>query len=667
MINQRIELNRLGSMRTLAALAIGVATVVVACSAPQVVEPTDRSDAVAASGVRRAEQLGVPGRQTIPLGDAVLRGVEVASFVEDVGVESVVPPNNLPTQAMSAELPRMAKPRPRGVGYPVPEGTVVERAESTVEGRVAGRRTRSGSIGSGDAMPSPSGNLSIAGGQAPSPQAGNGLPIFVSEFPVTDFDSNANTTGFFSIPPDSHIAAGSNHVVTVVNTSLQVFDKQGGRQRDQSLRNFFAPLGPLTGTFDPRVLFDTQSGRWIVVTLEQTDRAFGNAADTSRIFVAASDDADPAGQWFMTAIDARTFIAGSDRWADYPSLGVDEEAIYIATNMFEFFSNPGSFGGVRLWIIPKAALYAGQAVNVRRVDPYAADGFALTTQPAQFYGDSSGVGGVLLGYSGLNDGTSSFAQVMRVNNPLGAIQIVGPQFVNLGSIDDLCCAIPNAQQQGSSELIATNDRRMLNATWIGGKLYGAFTVRAGGQATAHWVELTSGASATPTVSRQADIPGDELGAGTHTFFPAVAANERGDVVVGYSASGPSISAGAYYSIYAAGDELNDVRPPQVLRAGLGAYVRKFGTDNRWGDYSGAVVDPVDGCFWIFNQFASTPGTPVQNSGLGRWATAAGKVCLAFGFAQAPDTGAPENGIPSSVLGDGSPRGGAPERGASDTR
>ncbi len=624
--------NRLRAAAVVTTIATLAMIAITACT-PSVEESTARTGSTSSTTAARPDQIEIPGRFEVPVSDPRMRGVEVPSYVDDVAVERRIPARDFDGGPMRAEIPSMAAPRLRGFGVPREAAEQDERLRSDTATTGRGRRTRSAALPpTPPEVTGPKGGLSIADDSSPLK---GGLPFVVQQFQTLDFDQNANVTGFFSIPPDSHAAAGPNHIMTVVNTTVQAFSKTGGKQLEQSLRNFFAPLAPLTGTFDPKVLYDTQAGRWVVVTLEQTDTALGSKADTSRIFVAASDDADPNGTWFMTAIDAATMIGGTNHWADYPGFGVDEEAIYITTNMFQFFSNPGFFGGVRLWIIPKGALYNGQAVNVRRVDPYTHDdSFALTTQPAQFYGNSGGVGGMLLGYSGLNDGTNSFVQLMRVNNPLGAVAIDGPTFVDLGAIDQLSGAMPGAPQQGSSNLIVTNDRRMLNATWVNGRLYGAFTVRANGQATAHWVELVAGASGTPTIERQASIQGEELGAGTHTYFPAVAANERGDVVVGYSASNSNTFAGSYYSIYPSGESGGG--EPQVLTPGRGAYFRQFGTSNRWGDYSGTVIDPVDGCFWVFNQFADTPGTPIGNTGNGRWATSASKVCLALGFAQAPD-------------------------------
>ena len=54
----------------------------------------------------------------------------------------------------------------------------------------------------------------------------------------------------------------------------------------------------------------------------------------------------------------------------------------------------------------------------------------------------------------------------------------------------------------------------------------------------------------------------------------------------------------------------------MLRAGDGAYFKTFsGTENRWGDYSATVVDPVnDTDFWTIQEYAANPvGNPDQES------------------------------------------------------
>ena len=77
------------------------------------------------------------------------------------------------------------------------------------------------------------------------------------------------------------------------------------------------------------------------------------------------------------------------------------------------------------------------------------------------------------------------------------------------------------------------------------------------------------------------------------------------------------------------DAAGTVRKSRLVRPGVGPYKRFFqGTRNRWGGYSGISVDPTNqSFFWIFNQWADTPGTPgygTPGAEDGRWGTAWGR-------------------------------------------
>ena len=162
----------------------------------------------------------------------------------------------------------------------------------------------------------------------------------------------ANNSGTAHIPPDPMGAAGLDHLVSVVNTSIEWHTKAGVQQHSESLKSFFAPLSPLTNTFDPKVIYDQFEDRFLVVTLERVQVAAGqDPGNASSIFFAVSDDSNPNGTWHFESINAKEVIGGSDHWADYPGFAVDEEAIYVTANMFSHIA--GAFGGTRLWIIDK--------------------------------------------------------------------------------------------------------------------------------------------------------------------------------------------------------------------------------------------------------------------------------------------------------------------------
>ena len=283
---------------------------------------------------------------------------------------------------------------------------------------------------------------------APVPLA----PIGTIEGP--NFDTNAiNTGGSYFIPPDPIGAVGPNHVVSIVNVTIQWHTKAGVLENDESLADFFTSLSPQTFTFDPKVIYDQYSDRFLVVTLEQT-----TGPGTSRILLAVSDDNDPNGTWYFHQIDSKI----GNNWADYPGFAVDEEAVYITCNLFSF--GAGFFAGQRLWIVGKTSFYAGTPAVVTVHDPWTEVGsptLAGTTQPAHIFGAApAGVGTWLVEYSGLADAGALYLGIIRIDNPL-TVPTFSVQFVAIGTtatVDSLA-SMPDAPQLGSTETIETNDRR----------------------------------------------------------------------------------------------------------------------------------------------------------------------------------------------------------------
>ena len=469
-------------------------------------------------------------------------------------------------------------------------------------------------------------------------------PLLTSSFDTTTFDTNGQNAGVFFIPADAHGAAGPSHLVNVTNVNVRFHLKSGTLQFDNALANFFAPLGPQTQTFDPRVIYDQFAQRFVIVTLEQTDVAFGAPADTSRLLVAVSDDADPNGAWTLAAINSALVIGGVPNWADYPSLAVDEEAVYVTANMFGFQSSGGNFGGTRLFILDKGlnsgGFYAGGALISAVIDPVPPGFFAATMQPAHVLGTPpapAATGTWLTLYSGLTNGISEFLQVIRVDNPLSVPNLTA-SFVNVGDVENFAQPLPNAPQLGSAVAIDTDDRRTYDAVWRGGSLWATSAIDPlpgdvnNGQATAIWWRLDTSVPGAPALADSGLVGGEDIAAATHTYFPSLSVNSDQDMVLGFAASAASLHPGSYFTSRQPGDAPGTVRASQTLRDGLDVYVRTFGAGrNRWGDYSAVALDPVSGCFWLYNLHALTRGTPTGPPlEDGRWGTAFGQFCSCIG-------------------------------------
>ncbi len=475
---------------------------------------------------------------------------------------------------------------------------------------------------------------------------GNTSQQLTDDFDGINFDDNVEYNDLYFIPPDAIAAAGPDHVVSVVNAMVEWHAKgvppetfspgnstAAYLQYRNSLRAFFADLQPQTPTFDPKVIYDQYAGRFIVVTLER--QASIEPGDLATIMIAVSATSDPNDGWYFQAIDALELIGGSNNYADYPGIAVDDKAIYITANMFSLSSSV--FGGSRLWIIDKGlgaeGLYDGYSSESNRYDPSTLaqlPGQSATLQPAHVFGSPPGQLGTFLVSSGWGDQNGGdYLSIIRVDDPLGQIQFLN-QFIFLGNITDF--TLPDAPQPGNAATIETNDTRMLNAVWRDDNLWAVNTVvpvsgTDAGQATAHWYRIGTSNADALQLDDQGDIGGEDLGDGTFTFFPAVAVDQTGNMAVGFSASGPDVYPGAYFTTHLAGDPAGTVHASEVLRKGEDYYIRRFGgTRNRWGDYSGMAVDPSDeSTFWVFNQYAGPRGSVLQQypEEDGRWQTAYG--------------------------------------------
>ncbi len=470
-------------------------------------------------------------------------------------------------------------------------------------------------------------------------------PNTITTFDGFDFDDNSILNGSVFIPPDPSGVGGLDRVISVVNTMIECRDTTGTLIWQDDLAGFFTSLTPTTFTFDPKVIYDQYEDRFVVVDLERVGTAPGtDPGNISRILLAVSKTGTPASadstDWWYTAIDAKVVISSVDHWADYPGFAIDEEAVYVTANMFSHFS--GASGGTRLWIIDKGVaggFYGGGTASVTGDwdFPSLTGGFAGTFQPAHVFGSggvATGVGTFLVMYSGLTTGgpggTESI-QVIRVDDPLGSPTFVGPEFVSMGDIEDVGGPfgfpdLPDAPQMGDTTKIEVNDNRTLHAVWRENSLWLTTTINPNsgpdlGQTTAHWVQLSTTTLGSTTLTDQGNVGGEDIASGTFTFFPSIAVNSTEDVIVGFSASAPTIFPGAYYAGRFVGDPAGTVNSSVVVRAGLDSYVRTFGAPrNRWGDYTGASVDPNDDkSFWVFNEYAITKGsgTPPDD---GRWGT-----------------------------------------------
>jgi len=155
------------------------------------------------------------------------------------------------------------------------------------------------------------------------------------------------------IPPDTHGAVGPNHIVTMLNTQVRISDRTGTNiYSTVSLSNFWGSVGGLNFVFDPRIVYDPYNQRWIAAAVADPPPLYAN---TSSLLIGVSQTSNPTNTWNKFKIDVD---ASNQVWADYPTLGFNQNWVVVQINMYSNTVQSG-FSHARFYVFNRTNLYAG--------------------------------------------------------------------------------------------------------------------------------------------------------------------------------------------------------------------------------------------------------------------------------------------------------------------
>ncbi|MFQ5480159.1 MAG: hypothetical protein ACE5DW_02675 [Thermodesulfobacteriota bacterium] len=431
--------------------------------------------------------------------------------------------------------------------------------------------------------------------KAPAPLA----PGLIKNF--EGIDDGGQPDGFLHRPPDPTMAAGINHVVTVVNSTIDIYNKAGGLVIESSLAAWFASVAPPGGPFDPKVVYDAAAGHWMIIALAS------DSSSKAVFLLSVSQTANPTGAWWNYKINSVTAFGGS-AWGDYEDIGFDNKtpgSVFISSNQFSFSS--GFFTTAQLVTLSKSELYTGGPLTLfKTVGLQNSDGsLAFSIRPARTQGASTGEF-MINSRSGGGTGLT----LWKVTHAFPAAPVVSRQAtVNIGGYTPA----PNARQLGCANLLDTIDNRIYNAVYKNNKLYAGFTEGHNwGSGTVAAIRLLE----IDTVSNTAVVNETYGSDGLYYWFPAVTVDGSGNIISVFARSGVTEYAGVRYSGRLTTDPAMQASLP--LKAGETCI-----TGSRWGDYFGISVDPTDNAnVWIYGEWAKDVAgvTPVWD-----WGTWIGEV------------------------------------------
>jgi hypothetical protein len=435
-----------------------------------------------------------------------------------------------------------------------------------------------------------------------------------------------------SFPPDTMGAAGPTQFIIALNGRFRSFNKATGVADgilDANSDIFFQPvLNPgLTNNFtsDPRIRFDRLSGRWFISMIDVP----GGGSLPNHVLLAVSDGSvvTSSNSWTLFSFeqDLVSPTGDSGSFADYPTLGIDANALYIGVNIFGT-RGQGSFSSTTVFVIRKSSVLSGGPMVVTAFrnlinktmghpnGPY-------TPQGVDNYDPAATEGYVI----GVDAGVFGKLQLRRISNPAGTPSISGNISINI-PLNGSTISVPHlGNTGGTGGNLDGLDYRLMGAHFRNGSLWAAENIAVDNTGAAspvnpsvtrmgvRWYELNgiptgqtpgivqSGTVYQPSASNTTDQRSYWMG--------SVMVSGQGHAAMGFSVAGANerINAGTVGRL--ANDPLGTMRSPLLYTASSTAYNPSgdpgSASGRRWGDFSFTCLDPSDDMtMWTIQEFCN---------------------------------------------------------------
>ncbi|MCX6926432.1 MAG: hypothetical protein NT154_24975 [Verrucomicrobia bacterium] len=426
---------------------------------------------------------------------------------------------------------------------------------------------------------------------------------------VRNFTGSTLGVNTSATPADGEGTIGPAHFVELINGRFAIYDKTTGALRQSMTDLVFWQNSGITipssqDVSDPRMVFDPTSQRWFASAIV-FDR---NTQASNSFMVAISRSVDPTGTWRGVSLVADK-VTGN--FADFPTLGLDSDGLYLSANMFG--AGGGGSVGSALISIPKADLLrtTPTTTNATSFGMLSYSAYGAILQPVFNPGGSGGAKVVAVASFGTDFAYHSNLVISTISHAAGpgAALLSSPSSISVNpyvvpinppqpnpaanDLDDGDSRISAIVRQVGNVIYAVHDEEA-NAVFDGSTWIGHAAVR--------WYKI----NATDNSIIQSGTLSDPV---MYYFFPSIAANADGTVVIGCN----GCSTNTYVSSYAfVGETVGGVLtfgPARLLKAGSASYKytqASYGA-SRWGDYSATSVDPVDPTrFWTIQMVPSAP-------------------------------------------------------------
>jgi len=406
------------------------------------------------------------------------------------------------------------------------------------------------------------------------------------------------------IPPDDNIAVSNGgYVMTAINSIYKIFKPNSTVQyKSYSFNDALKSALPnITGVYyDPRVIYDAEADRFIVVVLN------GIQSSTSFIVVMFSKDNNPADGWNAYSFYGDVFSKGN--WADYDNIGISKGDLFITDNLFD---NNNNYDEPSVIQIDKNSGYSGKTLNYKTWEPMT----NFSVQPTLFtlvpvcHGLGSDYGDTMFFVSNKFEGGTTLSLVEIDGNEASPTSSLSTSTI---SYETLSFANPQngSLQLSSSYTLNQGDSRVKQAFYLNGIIHYVFITKDQTTGNSDIVYAKLKLSNNSVVYKQ-------LGLSTYDYvYPSLASivnnGQDSSVIIGYCRSGKAI----YPEVDIVKCD-SSMTFSQSVTVSLGkSAVTGNTTEQRWGDYTGMARQYNSGNCYFSGSYGSSPAYETEIAEIG---------------------------------------------------
>ena len=404
-----------------------------------------------------------------------------------------------------------------------------------------------------------------------------------------------------SLPPDSNGGVGPSQFLTVVNGRIRTHSKATGAMDNiinTTLDSFFNSVRNGVRTTDPRVKFDRVTNRWFIVCINVQQPG------PNRILLAVSNAGIITGTtvWRFFFLDHSVVppIGDTGLFFDFPTLGIDANALYIGGNLFD--SNNFYVNSTAIVIQKTSALATGPLVATAFRNLINTGG-PVTPQGVTNF-DSAPLQGFFIG-----NVNSSFLGLRIISNPgtttptMSSVVFI-PITATAAPPDVPCiCSGPNLLDSVGDRLAEAHIRA--SQLWITHNIGLDSTGTSTGTITRtgiRWYQFNITSPNAPTLTQSGTLFHSAPVDPNFYWMPSLMTSGQNHMALGFSVGGEAQFANAGTVGRLVGYGAGTLGSIVFYTNSSTAYNVQSGVQ-RWGDYSITSLDPQDNMtMWTIQEF-----------------------------------------------------------------